>query len=134
MRLLARRDHSHQELANKLRQRRFSSSDIATVLDKCAEHGWLDEPRFCDSYIRRRSQQGYGPQRIRAELIQRGIDKTLISDALKLCSVDWQLVLSDCIQRRFDSLSAQREERAKQLRFLLYRGFNHDLIQQLGGN
>ncbi|GAA5218428.1 regulatory protein RecX [Corallincola platygyrae] len=131
LRLLGRRDHSEKELVNKLRQRKFNSADISPVIEHCLSEGWLDEARFCESYCRRRSDAGYGPQRIRAELSERGIDSYLIEQAFANNGIDWQQALIQCAERRFSAAPKSHEERAKQIRFLIYRGFSYDQVQNM---
>jgi regulatory protein len=129
MRLLARRDHSEQELANKLRQRQFGGEEIEAVITHCLAKEWLDDHKFSQQYIRRRGEQGYGPQRIYAELLQRGVEKSIINECLKFADIDWTSLLQSSFERRFAAVAAEPSERAKQMRFLLYRGYTHEQIQ-----
>ena len=71
--LLARREHSRRELARKLAARGFPSDVVSAVLDQLERTGALADARFTDSFVRSRIGKGQGPQRIRAELAQRGI-------------------------------------------------------------
>jgi len=43
LRLLARREHSQQELLNKLALRGFEQDDAQPVIDEMAEQGWQDD-------------------------------------------------------------------------------------------
>ncbi|WP_274873747.1 regulatory protein RecX, partial [Serratia marcescens] len=51
---------------------------IDQVIAYCYQHNWLDDKRFAHSYIGSRSRKGYGAQRIRSELMQKGVDKALV--------------------------------------------------------
>ncbi len=96
--LLSRRDHSEAELRRKLAvpplaRRRFrertdaqpatavSQDEIDQAIAYCHDHDWLDDGRFARRYVSRRSKQGYGEQRIRMELMQKGINRDDINAA-----------------------------------------------------
>ena len=71
MRLLARRDYSQAELAQRLRQRGHEGAVIAAALAECQLQGWQDDLRFARQFVASRYRNGYGPLRISAELRQR---------------------------------------------------------------
>jgi len=132
MDLLARREHGRVELTRKLRQRGALDEMIEPELDRLAEEGLLSEARYLESFIRYRSNSGYGPARIREELGQRGLDRGDIDQALRESGVDWAQRLMDVWQRKF---AGQRphdpRSRAQQTRFLAYRGFSLEMIGRL---
>ena len=131
MDLLARREHGRAELARKLRQRGADAALIEAALDRLIEEGLLSEQRFVDSFIRSRASAGYGPLRIREELAQRGVPRAQAERALADCEVDWTDNLGELWRRRFGSLPQDARERAKQGRFLLYRGFAQEAVSRL---
>ncbi|MNC72712.1 recombination regulator RecX [compost metagenome] len=51
--------------------------------------------------------------------------------ALADSSIDWAENLRELWQRRFAGLPGDARERAKQGRFLLYRGFTHEAVSRL---
>ena len=83
--LLARREHSRRELTRKLAARGFPDDVIAPALDELERSGALADARFTDSFVRSRIAKGQGPQRIRAELAQRGIADAEADDGLRDC-------------------------------------------------
>lgn len=132
MDLLARREHGRVELERKLRQRGATPELIATALDRLAEQGLLSEARYLESFIHHRARSGYGPARIREELTQRGLVRTDVEQALRTCGYDWAVLLRETWERKFTGeLPADPKERARQTRFLLYRGYPMDLIGRL---
>lgn len=130
LRLLARREHSRLELQRKLRQRRFPQKLIDEVLDEYEERGWLDDQRFADVYARSRMDMGYGPLRIMAELQQRGVHSTPECLA-EMAEADWRRRAVELRERRFGltDLRPDPEEKLRQARFLLRRGFSHDQVE-----
>ena len=73
MDLLARREHGRVELTRKLRKRGAPEELIEAALQRLSEEGLLSEARYLESFVAYRARAGYGPQRIREELGQRGL-------------------------------------------------------------
>lgn len=113
----------------------FSSEDIDATLAYCYQHGWLDDDRFAQRYIRDRSQRGYGAVRIKAELVQRGVARTVISQALAECEIDWFALAYDAAERKCGgSFPDNWQEKTKLQRYLQTRGFSHEEIQSIYTN
>ena len=128
--LLARREHSRRELTRKLGTRGFPDDVIAPVLDELERSGSLADARFTDSFVRSRVGKGQGPQRIRAELAQRGIADTEADEALRSSDVDWRETIRAVRRKKFGAeLPRDYAERARQARFLQYRGFSNEQIR-----
>ncbi|HUJ79927.1 MAG TPA: regulatory protein RecX [Nitrospiria bacterium] len=82
-RLLARRGHTEWELAARLRRRGVSDSDIADTLDLLKRQGYLDDAATAALWARSwRTHKGWGPIRVRAELIRRGVDRQVTDPLL----------------------------------------------------
>jgi regulatory protein len=132
MDLLARREHGRVELARKLRQRGAPPELIEPALDRLTEEGLLSESRYLESFVSYRARSGQGPLRIREELGQRGLPRADIEQALRECGFDWQAQLEETWRRKFaGKLPVDARERAKQGRFLSYRGYPLDMIGRL---
>ncbi|KJH83015.1 recombination regulator RecX [Pseudomonas sp. KSR10] len=132
MDLLARREHGRIELSRKLRSRGAPVELIEPALDRLAEEGLLSEARYLESFVRMRANAGYGPLRIREELSQRGLSREDIEQALRDSGFDWSAQLQDVWRRKFaGELPSDQRERARQGRFLSYRGYPLDLISRL---
>lgn len=132
LRLLAQREHTRFELVRKLTSRGYLQADIHRILDKLAAEGWQSDARFLEAYIVERAKKGYGPLRILSELQQRGLDSEQIQSALLQASIDWSHFLRALHQKKFHQVIPQDyREKAKQIRFLQYRGFDLAQIQDL---
>ncbi len=128
--LLARREHSRLELERKLATRGFPKAVIAPALDALEHSGVLVATRFTESFVRSRITKGQGPVRIRAELAERGVAGEQASDLLRGGDVDW-LATARAVRRKRFGAEPPRDfrERAKQARFLQYRGFTSDQVR-----
>ncbi|ARS48236.1 recombinase RecX [Ectopseudomonas mendocina] len=132
MDLLARREHGRVELTRKLRKRGAPDELIDGALDRLAEEGLLSEARYLESFVAYRARAGYGPQRIREELGQRGLARGDIDQALRDSGIDWFELLRETWQRKYAGrLPNDARERAQQGRFLAYRGYSLDMIGRL---
>ncbi len=128
--LLARREHSRLELKHKLLARAFVPTLVDDVLDALQADGLLDEGRFLESFIRTRIGKGQGPTRIVAELDQRGIDRGRVRAWLRGSELDWPSLAAGVREKRFGpSRPESFADRARQTRYLQYRGFEIDQIK-----
>ena len=131
MNLLARREHGHVELARKLLQRGADAQMIEVELQRLTEDGLLSEERYLESYIRSRANASRGPMLIREELIQRGLDRSEVEQALRAAEIDWDENMRDLWQRRFAGQITDLKDKAKQSRFLAQRGYAVEAIRRL---
>lgn len=128
LRLLARREHSERELSRRL-NRSFDATSVAGVLTDLATRGLQSDDRFAESFVRERVRRGQGPLRIRADLQQRGTPEDVIDRHLTRSASFWLAQAREVRRRRFgEAIAVDRTERARQLRFLLQRGFPGDLL------
>jgi len=129
MDLLARREHSVLELRRKLEKRDMPGELVEQALLGLIEDGLLHEGRFAESFVSSRIRKGQGSLRIRADLSERGVSQALIEQALAEAECDWFELASQVRIKRFGhDLPADFPQKAKQLRFLQYRGFTSEEI------
>ncbi len=130
--LLARREHSQQELARKLQTRGFEVDASADALKLLVSDGLLSDERFTETFVYSRFRRGTGPQKIRAELRERGIDDALIEHAIEALDEDWQARLREVREKKFGAgLPGDFRERSRQMRFLQQRGFSAEQIARV---
>lgn len=132
MDLLARREHSFLELDNKLTRRFGANALIQPELERLRNERLQSDERFAEAYLHSRAQRLYGPIRIKAELRERGINATVVETALRSAAVDWQTNLEKLLASKFGEQPAvDFKEKAKRMRFLQYRGFAAEMINDL---
>ncbi len=130
MDLLARREHAFQELVDKL-LRRFSDREmVKQQVHLLADENLQSDLRYAETFIRSKIHKYHGPQRIKAELRERGVDESLYNRVLNDSPVDWQGLLIELYENRYgDRPIEDAREKAKRMRFLQYRGFSFDQIK-----
>lgn len=128
LQLLSRRDHSRAELKAKLATQAESEEALNAVLDRLEAERLLCDQRYASQRILVRARR-YGNGRLKQELRQTGVSDEDIAAALpeggdetERCQAVWA--------RKFGELPQTPEERAKQMRFLQYRGFSGEAIRQ----
>lgn len=133
IRQLARREHSRVELVRKLRDDFAAEAVlIERVLDQLAAEGLQSDTRFAEALVASRIHRGQGPQRIRRELAERGVDAELVQSVLSTADVDWCALALTVSTQKFGRKSAEDwPARARRARFLQYRGFGADEIQAI---
>jgi regulatory protein len=133
VRLLARREHSAEELAVKLARRGWPETLVWQVLDELSDAGLQSDRRFAEAFARQRAERCYGPRRIDAELRQRGIDRALIAEALDSLDVDFSERAESFYRRRYvdDADVLTYPERARRAQALARRGFGPEHFRDL---
>ena len=127
---LARREHSRGELTAKLEKAGFEPDIIDDTVARLIEDGLQSDARFAEAHVASRVRQGKGPVRIRAELSERGVAGTAIESALEASDTDWVGLAREVRVRKFgEALPGEFREKAKQMRFLQYRGFDAEQVQ-----
>ena len=131
--LLARRDYSSAGLRQRLVSQGFEAAAVQRVLEELIERRYLDDERYAAQYVSYHAARGQGPRRIGRELAAEGLDEELIAGALATIA-DWVALARELRIRRFGlAAPASWQERARQARFLLYRGFSTDHIRSALG-
>ncbi|UVW28384.1 recombination regulator RecX [Massilia sp. H6] len=123
LRYLSMREHSRLELGRKLARYAEEGDDVEALLDFLEKNNWLSQERFAESLINRRAAR-FGNSRVMAELKSHGVTGDALAE-LKLGLADSETTrASEVWQRKFGSIAVDAAERAKQMRFLLQRGFS----------
>ncbi len=129
LQLLTRRDHSRAELRAKLASEAESAEQLDAVLDTLQSQCLLSDHRYASQRVAARGSR-YGNARLKQELRQKGVADDDIAAALpeagdetERCRAIWA--------KKFGRPPQSAEERAKQMRFLHYRGFSGEAIRQV---
>jgi regulatory protein len=139
---LARREHSQQELQQKLRAylppiEENVKVDLEThhqmvdeVIADFKQRGWLSELRFTEQVVHARKQK-FGSMRIAHELREKGITEEVVEVAIAEVKADEFTNACNIWRKKYKVAPQNREEWAKQARFLQSRGFGFDMIKKV---
>jgi regulatory protein len=127
---LARREYGRLELQAKLESAGFETEAARVAVDRLALEGLQCDRRFIENFVDSRVGQGKGPVRIRLELEERRLEAGLIDEVLAASEEDWLSLARRIREKKFGpDLPADFREKARQMRFLQYRGFEPGQIQ-----
>lgn len=130
MQLLSLREHSRKELERKLAAYEETPGELAQALDFLQAKGFIDEQRVVESVVNRRAAK-LGASRVRQELLAKGLPTeavTLAVDQLRSTELERG---REVWRKKFGAPPADASERAKQVRFLLTRGFGAEVVRRL---
>ncbi|MFN7087280.1 MAG: recombination regulator RecX [Burkholderiales bacterium] len=128
--LLARREHTRQELARKLAPHAESAAALEALLAELAAGGLLSEERYAEmrAFVLGRK---YGSARIAHELRAQGVPDEVIEAAVAQAKAGDLERARAIWRRKFGVVAASREMRARQARFLQSRGFSSEVIRKV---
>jgi regulatory protein len=122
-------------LLDKLQQRGCGEAVAAQVVAALDAEGLISDERFVEALLHVRRTRGYGPLYIRRELEEKGIARSVIERWLDPRSRDWIDDLRRVKKKKFGGKQpSSLAERARQTRFLQYRGFTHEQIREILGS
>jgi len=129
LRLLARREHARVELARKLAPYAESGEALEALLDDLAARRLLSDERYVEMRLNARAAR-FGNARLAYELRTQGVSEALVATAL--AAGDDELVRARAVwQRKFGERAIDDGERARQMRFLLSRGFSGETVRRV---
>lgn len=128
LRLLARREHTRQELERKLSPHAGSSDELRDLMAGLKQKNQCSEERYAEARARQLSRK-YGAAKIRQDLQAKGVPDELIE---RYASPSDELDKARAIlERKYRAPATTREEKAKRMRFLQSRGFSNEIIFSL---
>lgn len=137
-RYLGRRQHSISELRIKLKQKGYETELINDVLDDLKQKNYLDDTKFANMFIEEKIKlKLWGEQKLRSELIKKGIKTEIISDVLRNIISD-EDTLNNAMtvaSKKYDTLRSRNLDddviKKKLIAFLKSRGYNYDVIKEV---
>jgi regulatory protein len=130
LRLLGQREHSRAELLRKLRPHVQEGEDLEAVLADLEEKDFISEERVVASVVNLRAGR-MGAARIRQELQAKGVGGEVVQQALAQLQDTESARAREVWRRRFGEPAADPQGRAKQVRFLMARGFSGDVVRRV---
>ncbi len=122
--LLQKQDRTEKQLYDKLKQNEYPEECIENAIQYVKDYHYIDDARYARNYIRYH-QEKKSVQRLKMDLISKGINKVTIEDALdeEFVSDERQMIANLLEKKRFDADKADISVRRKLYQFLLRRGF-----------
>ncbi|ULJ61659.1 recombination regulator RecX [Wielerella bovis] len=126
MDIVSRREVSRLELQRKLAPYAEDADELESVLNEFAAQNWQSDERYVEAFINSKSRK-HGAMRLRQELASKGVDEDLVCEYLPDEETERENA-AHVLRKKFKQPAADYAEKQKQIRFLLYRGFDMDTI------
>ncbi|MFT4241413.1 MAG: recombination regulator RecX [Acidovorax sp.] len=130
LRLLGQREHSRAELLRKLAQHVQEGDDLHAVLDELEARGFISETRVAESVLHQRASR-LGAARIRQELHAKGLSADVVQQAVAQLQGSELERARAVWRRKFGEAAADPQAHARQMRFLLARGFSGEVVRRV---
>jgi len=133
--LLKFRMRSENELKVRLKQKGFSEELTQSTVSFLKDKKFIDDHVFAKGWVFSRLKRPFGLRRIKQELVQKGVAKEVIQDALALVKEHYHesQVVSQLAKQRFSRLEDvdPLKAKARVYGYLMRRGFSPDVIMEV---
>jgi regulatory protein len=129
LRLLSQREHSRTELERKLAQHEEVPGELAKALDELQSRDFINDGRAVDSVVNRRSGK-LGSARIQQELAAKGLSGEAVAQAMASLKDSELSRAQEVWRKKFGMAPQDPQAKAKQMRFLLSRGFPSEVVRR----
>ena len=130
LRLLSLREHSRQELERKLKPFEETPGELAEALDFLQAKDFINEQRVVESVVNSRSRK-LGASRVRQELQAKGLPAEAIAEAVQTMRSTELERAREVWRKKFGAPPVDAATRAKQVRFLISRGFAAEVVRKV---
>lgn len=135
--LLGRRQHSKRELYQKIIKKGFDKELSLKVLDDLSRINYLNDREFAEKFAEEKMKRGKcGINKIKADLIKKGIDKEIIQEIEIKYNANDDIVenVVHLAQRKLEQLKKKEDDtrkiKSKLYSHLLGKGFTTDQIYE----
>ena len=130
LRLLSQREHSRAELERKLTAHEDVPGELAKALDELQARDFINDGRAIESVIHRRAGK-LGAARVKQELAAKGLSGEAVAEAMAQLK-DTELDRArEVWRKKFGTPAQDAQERSKQIRFLITRGFAAEVVRRV---
>ena len=124
-----------KDVRDKLKTFDIPEEEKTKILDYLLDNRFVNDERFAKSFVRGKvNQSGWGLNKIRFHLIQKGIDKELIDEALGQTDEEvYRQRLIDILRVKAKSVKAETdfEKKRKLAAYAMQKGFEGGLVWEV---
>ena len=127
--VLTRKEYSKVDLIAKLMLYAQSREEVINLVEELSKEHYQSDQRVAEMTVRSQVRKGKGPNRIKLALKTKHLDKALVQE--DLAEIDWYEQAYQLKVKKYGAEVAKDPKiKAKQIRFLQYRGFEMDAIMK----
>ncbi len=131
----AYQERSVKDVRDKLRTFDLPQEEKEKIIDYLLDSRFVDDERFAKSFVRGKiNQSGWGANKIRFHLIQKGIDKAIIDEALGQTDEEvYRQRLIDILKTKSKTVKAASdfERKRKLAAYAMQKGFESSLVWEV---
>ena len=124
-----------KDVRDKLKTFDIPEEEKTKILDYLLDNRFVNDERFAKSFVRGKvNQSGWGMNKIRFHLIQKGIDKELIDEALRQTDEEvYRQRLIDILKTKSKVIKADSdfEKKRKLAAYAMQKGFESNLVWEV---
>ena len=124
-----------KDVRDKLKTFDILEEEKTKILDYLLDNRFVNDERFAKSFVRGKiNQSGWGVNKIRFHLIQKGIDKDIIDEAIGQTDNEvYRQRLIDILKAKSKTIKAESdfEKKRKLAAYAMQKGFESNLIWEV---
>ena len=124
-----------KDVRDKLKTFEIPEEEKAKILDYLLDNRFVNDERFAKSFVRGKvNQSGWGVNKIRFHLIQKGIDKDIIEEALGQTDEEvYRQRLIEILKTKAKTIKADSdfEKKRKLAAYAMQKGFEGSLVWEV---
>ena len=124
-----------KDVRDKLKTFDIPQTEKDEILDYLLDNRFVNDDRFAKSFVRGKiNQSGWGVNKIRFHLIQKGIDKEIIDEALEQTDEEtYRQRLIDILKVKAKTVKAENdfEKKRKLAAYAMQKGFEGSLVWEV---
>ncbi|MBJ9985143.1 regulatory protein RecX [Acinetobacter sp. S40] len=125
--LLTRKEYAKAELIEKLSLYAQDKNEVLALVEELSERQYQSDQRVAEMVVSSQIRKGKGPNRIKQTLKHKQVDSNLVLEDIQ--NIDWLQQAYLLKVKKFGvHVEKDPKQKAKQIRFLQYRGYDMDTI------
>ena len=124
-----------KDVRDKLKTFEISEEEKAKIIDYLLDNRFVNDERYAKAFVRGKvNQSGWGVNKIRFHLIQKGIDKDIIEEALGQTDEEvYRQRLIDILKTKSKTVKAENdfERKRKLAAYAMQKGFEGSLVWEV---
>lgn len=127
--LLSYRARSEWEITSYLKRNKYTQEIIDAVSDRLKKEGYIDDLSFAAEWIKNRSSiKNSSIRKLNQELLQKHIERDVISQAIEQADVDEFTKLKSLIEKM--QRQKRYDDKLKLMQYLSRQGYNYNDIKR----
>ena len=135
LRIVERSYKTEKEMRDKLKEKEYTDDQIEKTINFLREYNFINDDSYVKAYINDKLTSR-GRQKIKYDLIRKGIDRNLIDEKLScIDSDDEKNTALNLAKKKYNSIKKSESDiykiNGKLYRFLMSKGYNYELIKDV---